>query len=129
MGQHDGLGLWADGGLDLAGIYVVGQAVHIHEDRHGAELDDGVDRGGEAGSDADDLVALLDGALAQFGRGERAEGDQVGRRARVNGDEVLNADEGSQLLLELGVETARGQPAVQRGIDHQLQLFRADDLA
>jgi hypothetical protein len=104
--EHDGLGFGADGGFDFAGIDVVGEVVHIHKDRHRAKLQDGVDGGGEAGRHANDFVAFLNGALTQLGRCEGAEGHQVGRRARVDGDQVLDTDEGGQFFLELGVEAA-----------------------
>jgi hypothetical protein len=87
--------------------------VHVHEHRHRAKLQDGVDGGGEARGHADHFVTRLDGALAQLGRSEGAEGHQVGRRARVDGDQVLDADEGGELFLEFGVEAAGGEPAVQ----------------
>ena len=71
----------------------------------------------------------LDGARAQARRRERVEGHQVGRRAGVHAQRMLHADEGGQLALELRVEAAGGQPAVQRGLDHQLQFLDADHLA
>lgn len=81
VGQHDGLGLGGDGGFDELGVDVVSLHIDVDEDRDGTELHDGVDGGGEACSHADDFVTLLDGALAELGRGERAECHQVGRRA------------------------------------------------
>lgn len=129
VGQHDGFGLGGDGGFDEVGVDVVCLHVDVDEDRDGAELHDGVDRGREACSYADDFVTLLDGPLAELGRGERAESDEVGRRAGVDGDEVLDADELGQLALELCIEAACGEPAVERGFDHELEFARADDLA
>ena len=129
VGEHDGLGLGGDGGFNEAGVDVVGLHVDVDEDRDGAELHDRVHGGRETRSHANHFITFLDGALAQFRRGEGAEGDQVGRRARVDGDQVLDADELGQLTLELRVEAAGGEPAVERGFDHKLQLARADDLA
>ena len=67
VGEHDGLGAGAQGRRDAADVDVVGAQFDIDEDRHGAVLQNGVDGGGEAGCHADDLVAGLDGALAQLG--------------------------------------------------------------
>lgn len=77
--QHDGFGLGANGRFDLAGVDVVGKAVHIHKHRYGAKLEDGVDGGGETGRHADDFIARLDRPVAQLGGRERAEGYEVGR--------------------------------------------------
>ena len=78
MRQHDGLGLWADGSLDFAGVDVVGVRVHIHKHRHSAKLEDGVHRSGEASSYADHFITLLNSACTELGRGQRAEGHQIG---------------------------------------------------
>ena len=127
--QHDGFGFGADGRFDLAGVDVVGKAVDIHKDRHGAKLEDGVDGGGEACCYADDFIARLDGPVPQFWRGECAERDQVGRRAGIDGDQVLDADKGRELLLEFGIEAARGEPAVKRGFNHVLEFGGVEQLA
>jgi hypothetical protein len=129
VGQHDGLGLGCDGSLNFAGIDIVCGEVHIHEHRHGTELQDGVDRGGESCRHANHFVALLDGALTQLGAGQGGEGHQIGRGAGVHRDQVFDAQELGQAFLEHGVEAAGGQPAVQRGVDHHFQFPGADDLA
>jgi hypothetical protein len=120
--QHDGLGLGADGGLDLVGVNVVREAVHINKHWYCTELQDGVDGGGESRGHANDFIPLLDCAVAQLGRCERVERHQVGRRAGVDGDQVLDAEEGCKLFLEFGVEAAGGEPAVQAGFDHVLEF-------
>ncbi len=75
--QHDGFGLGADGGLDLAGVDVVRQAVHVDKYWDGAKLNDGVYCGREAGGHAYYLIALLDGTRTEIGRSQRAEGNKV----------------------------------------------------
>ena len=45
--DHDGSGLFAARGFELAHIDVVGRQRDIDEDRHEAILDDGIDRGGK----------------------------------------------------------------------------------
>jgi hypothetical protein len=70
------------------------------KDRHTAILQDRIDGRGKAGGDGDHFVAWLYGALAQARRGERTEGQQVGRRARVGGEHVFDVQELPQPLFE-----------------------------
>ena len=129
VGEHDRFGLGGDGRLNEVGVDVVGLHVNVDEHRDGAELHDRVDGGREARGNANDFVAFLDGTLTELGRSEGAEGDEVGRRAGVDGDQVLDANELGQLGLELGVEPAGGEPAIERSLNHQLQFACADDFA
>lgn len=77
VGQHDGFCLAADSGFDLAGINVVGAQFDIDEYRHSAKLQDRVDGGGETCGDANDFIARLDRTVAQLGRGQCVECDQI----------------------------------------------------
>lgn len=129
VGQHDRLGAGRDGRLDQGRIDVVGGQGDIHEDRHGAGLEDGVHRGGEAGGHADDLVAGPDGAVAQPGGGEGHEGHQVRRGPAVHREHMPDTQELGKTLLEPVVEAPRGQPAVEGRLHHVLQLRRAEHLA
>ncbi len=129
VGQHDGLGLWADGGFELGNVDVVGGDVDIDKHRNGTELQDGVNRGGEAGGDADDFVPRFDCAVAKIVAGKCGESNQVGRGTGVDGDQMLDAKIVGESLFEFVVEAAGGQPAVKRGFDHVLEFRRADDFA
>jgi hypothetical protein len=129
VGQHHGLRSGAERGLELRHVDVVCGQIHVDEHRHRAELQDGIDRGGESRRDADHLVAPLNGAFAQLRRGERAEGHQIGARAAVDGEAVRHPQRLSQTGFEGGVETSGGEPAVEPGVHHVLQLVRANHLA
>ena len=84
VGQHDRPGARPDGGAQLLGIGVVVAQPTSTNTGHQPVLDDRRDRGGEARGDGDDLVARLQPPVTELGRRERGEGDQVGRRARVD---------------------------------------------
>ncbi|MNZ47017.1 hypothetical protein D3C78_647190 [compost metagenome] len=129
VGEHDRLGLGGDGRFDQLGINVVGRHVDIDEDRYRPELDDGVDGGGEACSHANDFVTFFDGTVTQLGGGQCAEGNQVGRGARVDGNEVFDAEKLGQFLFEFSIEPTGSQPAIKGCFDHQLQFARANHFA
>ena len=93
VGHHDGLGLGADGGFDGLQGRDIGAELDIDEDGYGAELDGRVHGGRETGSDGDDFITFLDAPVAELGAGERREGDQVGRGAGVDGEDVLDVKE------------------------------------
>jgi hypothetical protein len=61
----------------------------------------------------------LQGALAEHGRGQGRERQQIGRGAGVGGHRLLHADALRDQALEFLVEAAGGQPAVERGIDQR----------
>ncbi|MCY1453499.1 hypothetical protein D9M71_704940 [compost metagenome] len=65
MGQHDRLGSWANGRFDQGRIDVVGTQLDIDEHRYRTELQNRVDRGGETGGNADDLVTFADRPITQ----------------------------------------------------------------
>ena len=129
MGQHHRPGARRDGCLDLGHIDVVGDRVDIDKDRDRTKLHDGIHGRRKARGHANDLVAPTDGAVAEFWRGEGREGNQVGRRARVDGEQVLHADEIGKALLKRVVEAPGGEPAIERGIDHGADLGGTDHLA
>ncbi len=60
VGDHDGAGAVAAGGFELGDVDLVGGQRDVDEDRDEAVLEDGVDRGREAGGDGDDLIAGLE---------------------------------------------------------------------
>ncbi len=124
VGDHDGLGLAGDkGGLELLGADVARNGVVIEEDGDGAELDDGRDGGGETGGDGDDLIAGQDAFVrGELVRGERGEGDEVGRGAGVDEEAVFHAKEGGELLLEGFALGAEGEPEVEGGAHGGLDL-------
>ena len=94
-----------------------------------AELQDGVNGGRKARSHADDLISGFDRALAEAGRGQGGERNQIGRRAGIDGEQIVHAEKFRQPLFEFVVETPGGEPAVERGFDHVPELGGADHLA
>ena len=129
MGHHDGPGLGADGGCDGFQGRDVGAELHIDEDRDGAKLDGRVDRGREAGGDGDDFIALLDAPVTELGAGERGEGDQVGRGAGIDGEDVFDVEEFGEAGLEFFGEATGCEPEVEGGIDQGDELVGIMDAA
>ena len=77
VGDHDRLGLLAAGSFQLGDINLIGRQDHIDEDRHEFVLEDRIHGGRESGGDCDDLIAGLELAIPQLGRGQGAQGHQV----------------------------------------------------
>ncbi len=77
---------------------------------------------GKAGGDGDDLVARLDAPLAELRRGQRHEGQQIGRGARIGQGTVLHAEKLGELPLESFGIAAGGQPEIKGGIDQVVDL-------
>ncbi|MCY1551022.1 hypothetical protein D9M68_873210 [compost metagenome] len=103
--------------------------MHVDEHRDCAALQDRIHRRGEARRHADHLVAGLDCAVAELGRCQGRERDQIGRRAGVHGHQVLHTQITRETAFEQRIEAPRREPCVERRIDHQLHFGRADDLA
>jgi len=129
VGHHHRLGLRTDGGLDGLQGRDVGAELDIDEDGHGTVLDGGVDRGRKTGGDGDDFIARLDAAVAKLGAGEGGEGDQVGRGAGVDGEDVFGAEKLGQAGLEFLGEATGGEPEVEGGIDQGGQFVGVVDPA
>ncbi|MCY1560673.1 hypothetical protein D9M68_978390 [compost metagenome] len=64
MREHDGFGLRGDGGFDQIRVDIMSGHVDIDEHRYRTELDNGIDRGGEASGYADHFIAFFDRTLA-----------------------------------------------------------------
>jgi len=115
-------------GLQLSHINLIGGQRHVQEDRDKPVLEDGVDGGGKACGDGDDLVAGLQSARAKLGRGQRGERNQVRRRAGVDQRSGAHTDEAGELALKLLRPAAGGEPAVQSGVHHGTHIGGVDDL-
>lgn len=129
VGQHDGLGLRRDGGLDQVGVDVVCAQMNVNEYRDGTKLNNGIDCRREAGSDADHFIPGQNSSFSQLGAGQGIEGNQIGRRSGIDRNGVVDPQKFRQILFELRVESACRQPAIQHRFNHQLQLFAIDQLA
>ena len=88
VGYHDGFGARREGGFETADVDVVLRYGDIDEHGHGTVRNHGSDGGGETAGHGDDLVAATHLAVAQLGRGEGKEGQQVGAGAGVDGRTV-----------------------------------------
>ena len=117
VGQHDGAGARADGGGDACRAGIVGGQFRVDENGNHAVLQNRIDGGGEARGGGDDFIAGFQGALAQQGRCQRGKRQQVGRGSGIDGERTRYADACRDLLFELVVEAAGGEPAIKRGID------------
>ena len=130
MRDHAGPCLWRQRrGFELLGIYVVGGHLNVHEHRHQAILDDGIDRGRKSGSDRDDLVAGPQPALAQLRRGQACQRQQVGGRAGVYQRRMTQAPEAREGTLEFGGIAPRCQPKVEGAIDEVDEIVVIEDAA
>jgi hypothetical protein len=74
-------------------------------------------------------VAGLELAVAEFGRGEGAEGDEIGGGAGVDEGGGTDSEEPGQLALEVLGEAAGGEPGIERGIDDGADVVGPDHLA
>ena len=126
VGDHHRLGLGTEGCLDLLQHGHIAAQFHIHKHRHGAILHDRRDGCGEAGRHGDHLVAGLDAPVLQLWRGQRGKRNEVGRRAGVDQQHVIQAEVFRQPGFKLVGIPSRRQPEVERGIHetHQLSLIK-----
>ena len=123
VGDHDGAGADAAGRLQPGAVDVVPGQRDVDEDRDEAVLDDRVHRRREARGDRDDLVAGAETAVAQPGRGEGCQGEQVRGRAGVHEQGVAMPGGLAQAALERLRLGARGEPEIEAGaheLDHLL---------
>ncbi len=112
-----------------SGIGVVVAEADVDEHRHQAVLDDRRDGARKARGDGDHLVAGLEAAVAELGRGERRERDEVRRRAGVDEQGVRQAEVVGEARLELLGEAAGGQVEVEARVDEGAHLLLAEDAA
>ena len=129
VGQDQGSRAPAEGGFELADIYVVGGQRHVHEYRHQAVLQDGIHRGGKAGRDGDHFIAGNQASMAQLGRGQCGHRQQVGRRSRIHQQAIAQAAPTGELALELVGEAARRQPEIECRIYERAHFRGVEDLA
>ena len=71
--QHHGSGPVRARGFQLADIDVVSRESDVDKNGHQIVLDDGIDRGGEAGRERDHFIAGLQSAVTEFERSQRRE--------------------------------------------------------
>lgn len=88
-----------------------------------------VDRRRETSRDGDDFIAGLEAAFAQLVACEARQRQQVRRRTRRGRQHEGRSNDPTELGFKLGIEASRGQPTVERSLDHQLDLRGADHLA
>lgn len=127
MRDHDGLRLVRKRRLELRHIDVVLRDCHIDEDRHSAVVDNRRDRRRETGCHRDDLIPAADATLAEQRRSQRHEGQQIGRRTRVDDRDILHAEILGQVRFELLDIAARSQPEFQRTVHEIAHLFMIVD--
>src|SRR5262245_35504137 len=77
--EDDTTSALGEGGGQLLRVNVIGSELHVDEDRNQLVLDDRIDGGGEPRRDGNDLVSGAQAPLLQLGRGQRGEGEEVGR--------------------------------------------------
>jgi hypothetical protein len=77
----------------------------------------------------DDLVAGLDGALAQLGEVSALKASRLAEEPELVVRACSTPRNCGQPLLEGVVEAAGGQPAVEHGVDHVSKLAGANHLA
>ena len=122
--DHNRLGLGAQRRFDPFQGRHIGTQFNIDENRHCAVLDDGIDRRRKARGHRNHLISRLDLPVLKLGRGERRERDEVGGRAGVDQQRVLQTKNFRQARLKLLGIPARCQPEIERGIDELGQFFR-----
>jgi hypothetical protein len=126
VGDHHGPRAIAHRSLEPADIDVVLGQGDVHEHGHEPVLQDRVHRGGEAGGYRDHLVARTQPPVAQAGRGQRGEREQVRRRAGVHEQGVAMAGDGAELALEGGRLRPGGEPEVEARADELDDLLLAE---
>lgn len=127
MRDHDSLRLVRERSLKLRHIDVVLRDRHIDKDRHCSVVDNRRDRRRETGCHRDDLIPTTDAAFAEQRRSQRHEGQQIGRRTRVDDRDILHAEVLSQVRFELLDVAARSQPEFQRTVHEIAHLFMVVD--
>ena len=113
VGYEDCAGSWPDGFSHLFHDHVVRGKLDVHKDGYETVLDDGGYRGGEACRRRDYLIAGPELPLPEFGGGERAHRDEVGRGSGIDQDGVRDVEILREPRLELLGEAPRRQPEVE----------------
>ena len=128
VGHEDGFGFARNEGLfELIDAHVERDGIDIEKDGDAAVLNDGRNGRGKARRRGDDLIAGTDTARTELGAGQRGEGEQVGRRARVDEERFFDAEERRQLFFESLALGAEGEPEVERGRDSCFNLVLVKD--
>ena len=116
VGDHDRLRPLGQGFLQPGNVDIVLRHRHIHKNRNRAILKNGRYRGGKAAGNGDNLVSPANLPLAQFRRGQRRKGDQIGGRAAVDQMRVFHAQPCGEFFLEPLRKPPGRQPEIQHGI-------------
>ena len=127
--NHHGLGIFAARRFELTHIHFVARQRDIEKDRHAAVLQDRVYRRGEARTHGDHLIARFDLPVAQLGRGQRAEGHQIRRRAGVHQARRADADKARQLAFKVLGPASGREPRSERRFHHCADVMGIDHLA
>ena len=127
--QHDRARARRDGRPQLVRIDVVVAQADVDEHGYQAVLYDRRHGAGEARGHGDDLVAGLEAALTELGRGERRNGHQVRRRTGIDEQGVREIEIVGDARLELLGEAAGGEIEVEARVDQVAQLLFAEHAA
>ncbi len=126
VGDHHRAGAVGHRRFERIDVDVVGGQRDVHEHRHQVVLDDRVDGGREARRDGDHLVPRPQPAVAQLGRAERRQREQVGGRPRVHQQCVAMPRDLAQTALEHRGLRPCGEPEVQAGANQFDHLLGAE---
>ncbi len=104
-------------GVQLHGIDVVRRHVHVEKHRDQPILNDRIDGRRKAGRDGDDFIAGPKLAVAELGRRQARQRDEIRGGAGVDKQRVPQAPPLGERPFELGGESSGGEPKVERAID------------
>ncbi len=103
-------------------IQLIRRKRNINKDRNTPVLNDGINSRRESGSQRDDFVAGFQPTITEFGRSKSGESHEIRRRPGIHQRTAPQSEKPGEAAFELFGEPARGEPAVQCGIDQITQV-------
>ena len=122
MRGHHELRSWGQRLLQKSNVQVVLRNGNVDKDGDNTVLNSGRNRRGESGRDSNHLVTGANLTLAKKRRGQRHEGTQVCRGARVDQRAVPDTEIPRKILLKLARVSSRRQPEIQRSVHQNAHL-------